>query len=828
MSQSTLAVRKVAVLGAGVMGAQIAAHFANCNVPVLLFELAAQGAEPNANVLKAIENLHKLEPSPLSVPSKATLIEPANYDQQLPLLGECDLVIEAIAERPDLKKSLYEKVAPHLAEHAVFATNTSGLSINALAQTLPESMRARFCGVHFFNPPRYMYLVELIPCTHTDPQVLDRLEPFLVTTLGKGVIRAKDTPNFIANRVGVFSIIALAHHTQRLKLGFDVVDALTGPLIGRPKSATYRTLDVVGLDTLSHIIAGVRQNLTGDPWYRYFDLPDWYGHLIEQGAFGQKAGAGVYRKEGKEILVLDRETRSYRPARQEADPQVAEIARIRNPGERLQKLKESDNPQAQLLWCSLRDTLHYCAYHLAEIADNARDVDLAMRWGYGWSEGPFEIWQAASWQQVARWISEEIAAGKAMANVPLPAWAAQSGRNAVHAPDGSFNPHTNSLQPRSLLPVYRRQLFPDALVGESRSYGQTVFETDAVRMWHTGDDIGILSFKSKMHAIGEDVLDGVMQAIEEAERSYKGLIIWQTEPPFSVGANLSGPSARPKSDSKPSAFAGMMKKFRREAQAAVLKAARKLNVADVVMAGRLEKIEGVVEQFQAATQAWKYSLVPTVAAVEGLALGGGCEFTMHSARAVANLESYIGLVEAGVGLLPAGGGCKELALRIAADAKGGDLFPFLRIYFQNVATAAVGKSAEHARELGFLRVTDRIVQNRSELLYVAKCEVNEMVEAGYRPPLHARDIPVSGRSALATLKAHLANLLAGGYISEHDFLVAGKIAYVICGGDVEAGSLVDERWLLDLERACFMELLATEKTQARIEYTLKTGKPLRN
>jgi 3-hydroxyacyl-CoA dehydrogenase len=352
-----------------------------------------------------------------------------------------------------------------------------------------------------------------------------------------------------------------------------------------------------------------------------------------------------------------------------------------------------------------------------------------------------------------------------MANVPLPAWAAQSGRNAVHAPEGSYNPHTNSLQPRSQLPVYRRQLFPDRLVGESQSYGHTVFETDAVRMWHTGDDIGIVSFKSKMHAIGEDVLDGVMQAIEEAERNYKGLVIWQTEPPFSVGANLSGPSARPRSDAKPSAFAGMMKKFRREAESAVLKAARRLNVADVVMAGRLEKIEGVVEQFQVATQAWKYSLVPTVAAVEGLALGGGCEFTMHAARAVASQESYIGLVEAGVGLLPAGGGCKELVLRIARDAKGGDLFPFLRIYFQNVAMAAVGKSAENARELGYLQSTDRIVPNRAELLYVAKCEVNEMLEAGYRPPLPRADIPVAGRSALATLKAHLANMLAGGYIS---------------------------------------------------------------
>jgi 3-hydroxyacyl-CoA dehydrogenase len=472
--------------------------------------------------------------------------------------------------------------------------------------------------------------------------------------------------------------------------------------------------------------------------------------------------------------------------------------------------------------------LHYCAYHLAEIADNARDLDLAVRWGFGWNQGPFEIWQAAGWARMAGWIQEDIGAGRSMAPMPLPAWALEPGRTGVHEAGGSYSPAGKRLQPRPALPVYRRQPFPDRLVGESTEYGRTVFETDAVRMWTTGDDIGVLSFKSKMHTIGEDVLDGIGQAIDEAERGFRGLIIWQTEPPFSLGANLQGPSAKPKSDQKPSGFAKMMKGFRREAESMVLKAARKLNVADALMAGRLEKIEGVVAQFQATTQAWKYAMVPTVAAVEGMALGGGCEFIMHSARAVAALESYIGLVEAGVGLLPAGGGCKELALRAAQDAKGGDVFPFLRQYFQNVAMAEVARSAEQAREMNYLKPTDRIVMNRLELLHVAKSEVVALSEAGYRPPLRACQIPVAGRSAIATIKAHLANMLAGQYISEHDFLVASKIAYVMCGGDVEAGSLVDEQWFLELERQCFMELLATEKTQARIEHTLKTGKPLRN
>jgi 3-hydroxyacyl-CoA dehydrogenase len=824
-----LTVRKAAVLGAGVMGAQIAAHLVNANVEVILFELAAKEGPASGNVFKAIENLKKLEPAPLSSASEAAYIDAGNYDQDLEKLRECDLVIEAIAERLDLKKSLYDRVAPYLSADAVFASNTSGLSIQSLAQALPEAVRERFCGVHFFNPPRYMTLVELIPAAETSAAVLDGLETFLTTALGKGVIRAKDTPNFIANRVGVFSILAAFHHTRALGLGFDLVDTLTGPLIGRPKSATYRTADVVGLDTLAHVIDTMKATLPADPWHQYFDAPDWYKALLQKGALGQKTNnTGVYRKVGKDIQVLDLSSRDYRPSGGEAAPEVVEILKIKDIAERFQRLRASEHPQAKFLWAAFRDMLHYCAFHLVEIADNARDLDFAVRWGFGWNQGPFEIWQAAGWQRVAGWIQADIAAGRTMASAPLPAWVLEKDRVGVHTPQGSFSPARNLIKARSALPVYRRQPFPERLVGEPVVYGHTVFETDAVRMWHTGDDIAIVSFKSKMHTIGEDVLDGMMQAIDEAERGFKGLLIWQTEPPFSLGANLSGPSSKPAGEAKPSAFGKMMKKFRREAESAVLKAARKLNVADALMAGRLEKVERIVAQFQTTTQAWKYAMVPTVAAVDGMALGGGCEFIMHSARAAATLESYIGLVEAGVGLLPAGGGCKELALRAAADAKGGDLFPFLRRYFENVAKAEVGRSAEQARELHYLKPGDRIVMNRAELLYAAKAEVNGLAEAGYRPPLHARNVPVGGRTAIATLKVGLTNLLEGQYISEHDFLVSSKIAEVLCGGDVEPGSLVDESWLLELERSCFMELLATEKTQARIEHTLKTGKPLRN
>jgi 3-hydroxyacyl-CoA dehydrogenase len=819
-------VRKAAVLGAGVMGAQIAAHLVNANVPVVLFELPAKDGDPDATVRKAIDHLGKIEPAPLAMAGKAACIEAANYDHDLDQLQNCDLVIEAISERMDWKTALYEKVVPHLGERTIFASNTSGLSINQLSQALPENVRARFCGVHFFNPPRYMHLVELIADSRTDAAILDALEKFLVTTLGKGVIRAKDTPNFIANRVGVFAMLAAVHHAQQFGLGFDEVDAITGPSIGRPKSATFRTADVVGLDTFAHVVNTMKDTLPDDPWHRYYTVPAWLQGLIDQGALGQKTRCGVYQKVGKEIRVLDLGQNDYRPASGTADEGVAAILKNRDAAQRFVQLHASDRPQAQFLWAIFRDTFHYCAVHLTQIADNARDLDFAIRWGFGWNQGPFELWQAAGWQQIAHWIADDIAAGKTMSDAPLPEWAIAGDRSGVHTAAGSYAPADDSYRPRSALPVYRRQLFPDRLLGAPVQYGETVFESDAVRAWHTGDDVLILSFKSKMHAIGDEVLDGVLQAIEVAERGYAGLVIWQTEPPFSVGANLKKtPSG---SAAKSSALAHAFHKFRRATESAVLKAARSLNVADALMAGRLEAVERLVAQFQVTTQALRYSMVPTVAAVDGLALGGGCEFIMHCDRAVATLESYIGLVEAGVGLLPAGGGCKEMALRAAAEAKGGNVFPFLQKRFKTVAMAEVARSAEQAKEFGYLRTADRVVMNRFELLGIAKAEARMLADAAYRPPLRPARVMVAGRSAISTIKAYMVNLREGGYISEHDYLIGEKSAIVMCGGDVEPGSTVDEQWFLDLERQHFIELLATEKTQARIEHTLKTGKPLRN
>ena len=791
MSDTKFVVRRAAVLGAGVMGAQIAAHLIDARVPTILFDLPAKEGDRSGIVRKAIDGLKKLQPSPLAGRETAAFLQAANYEEHLARLADCDLVIEAIAERMDWKTDLYRKIAPHLGPRTIFVSNTSGLSINDLAAGLPRELRPRFCGVHFFNPPRYMRLVEIIPCKESLPAVLDDLERFLVTTLGKGVVRAKDTPNFVANRVGVFSMLATIANAAKSGIRFDVVDDLTGPRLGRPKSATFRTADVVGLDTFAHVVKTMQDGLRQDPWHDLFQSPPWLTQLIAAGALGAKTQSGIYQKKGKALRVLDPASGQHVEAGTEADPSVIEILKVRDPAEKLRRLRTADHPQAQFLWACFRDTFHYIAYHLKDIAHCARDVDLAMRWGFGWKLGPFETWQAAGWSQVAGWIEEDIAAGKALANVPLPAWAREAGRKGVHSPQGSYDAAGNALVRPSTLDVYARQLWPDTVLGEGREeLGETVYENAGVRAFTTGDDVLVVSFKSKAHSISPEVLEGLNGAIDIAEERFKGLVIWQSEAPFSVGANLE--SLRPQLE-----------------------------------AGNWQAIEAIIALFQKTSMHLRYSRIPTVAATQGYVFGGGCEFVMHCDRVVAALESYVGLVEAGVGLLPAGGGCKEFALRAARESKG-DLFASLKDYYMMVATARAATSAIEAQELGFLRASDIVLFNPAELLHVAKQQALALNDAGYRPPLPGRRLAVAGRSGAASIKGLLVNMLEGHFISLYDFEIGSRIAEVMTGGDVEPGTEVDEEWLLTLERRHFLALLKNPKTQERIVHTLATGKPLRN
>ena len=792
-------VRQVAVLGAGVMGAQIAAHLVNVRVPVVLFDLPAKEGPKSAIALKAIENLKKLKPAPLGLAAEGARIRAANYEDDLALLAECDLVIEAIAERLDWKHALYEKIAPHIAPHAILASNTSGLSITALSEPLPEALKPRFCGIHFFNPPRYMQLVELIPTPTTEARYLDQLETFATTTLGKGVVRAKDTPNFIANRVGIAGMLSTMREAEQFGLSYDLVDDLTGKKLGRASSGTFRTADVVGLDTMAHVIRTMQEQLGpdrgNDPFHASYATPPVLAKLIAQGALGQKAGAGFYKKVGRDIQRLDPVKGEYVASGAKAEPVIDRILK-KAPAERLKLLRESTNPQAQFLWAILRNAFHYAAVHLGAIADSAREVDLAMRWGFGMQQGPFELWQAAGWQQVAGWVKEDIDAGKALSSAPLPDWVFD-GRSGVHTPEGSWSAAQGTYLARPALPVYQRQHFPETVVGENAvpalKSGTEVFRNEEVRVWTLDGEVLIASIDCKLHLISPTVTAGLLKAVELAEASYQGLVIWSPDDVFSAGANLEA----------------LMPVFMKAGAKGIAPEEKKLQ--DLMLRVR-------------------YASVPVVAAMRGLALGGGCELAVHCARRVAAMESYVGLVEVGVGLIPGGGGLAYIARRAAekaATAPGTDLLPFLKDAFQAAAMATVGTSALESRQLGYLQDADVIVAHKDELLHVALGQARALADAGYRPPQKSL-IPVAGRSAIATIRASLVGMRDGGFISQHDYHIAGLIAEVVCGGEVDAGTVVTEEYLMALERQRFCALLEHPKTQERIMGMLQTGKPVRN
>ena len=809
---SRFQVKKVAVLGAGVMGAQIAAHLVNVKVQVVLFDLPAKEGPKNGIVTKAVEGLKKLKPAPLGVPEDAALIGQANYEEHLEALRGCDLIIEAIAERMDWKLDLYKKIAPYVSEGAIIASNTSGLSITKLSEALPENIKPRFCGIHFFNPPRYMQLVELINTPTTQPVVLDQLEAFVTSALGKGVVRAHDTPNFIANRVGIAGMLGVMKQVENFGLSYDVVDDLTGKKLGRASSGTFRTADVVGLDTMAHVIKTLQDNLneTSDPFYGNFGTPPVLKALIEAGALGQKAGAGFYKKVGRDILRFDADAKDYMPGGGKADEVFGRM--LKKPAaERLKLLRNAQGKQGQFLWAVLRDGFHYAAIHLESIAESARDIDFAMRWGFGLKQGPFELWQEAGWLEVAKMVQEDIDAGKALCKAPLPAWVfngpvaqANGGKGGVHTPEGSWSASAQKFIARRTLPVYEKQHFPEDVLGSEGpkfdTAGKTLHEDDAIRLWTldgdaraAGSGVVIASIKTKMHTLSMDVMAGLEKAVELAEADYQGVVIWSGDEPFCAGADLQG----------------MLPAF---------------------MSGGVALLDEAMSEMQRVMLRLRYANVPVISAIRGLALGGGCELAIHSSKRVVAMESYIGLVEVGVGLVPGAGGLTYIARRAAenmANSASKDLLPFVTEGFTAAAMAKVGTSAIESRKLGYLLDSDIIVPHKDELLFVAINEAKSMALSGYRAP-HKRLFPVAGRNGKATIQGQLINMRDGGFISAHDFYIASLIAGVVTGGDVDTGTLVSEEYLMTLERHAFCGLLTMAKTQERIMGMLSTGKPVRN
>ncbi len=788
---ATARIERAAVLGAGVMGAAIAAHLANVGIPTLLLDIPAhEGPDRDAPARAGLKRATKSKPAAFSCARARSLIEVGNLEDDLPRLAECDWVIEAIIEDLAIKEGLYRAVAPHLGPRAILSSNTSGLSVRALSDALPASVRPRFLVTHFFNPPRYLELLELVRGPETADDVVARIEDVGARVLGKGVVHAKDTPNFIANRVGCFGMFHALKVMEDGGYTIAEVDKLTGKAIGRPKSATFRTADIVGLDTLAHVTGNLFDRLTDDPECALFDPPQFMKDLIADGRLGAKTGAGFYKKcktadGGREIRMVDPATLEYVPQGKVMFPSLERAKTEDDVQRRLAGLVRAEDRAGEFLWKTLSATLRYAAACIPEIADDVAGVDDALRWGFGWELGPFEIWDAIGF----RWACERMA-GEGAVLPPLASALYESGAEGFYRRDSD---QTASLTGDGTFAI--RCAAPEHLVlADVKAAGGVVFESPDAALIDLGDGVACLEFTTKMNTIGPGVIDMLERAVDEVEANWRGLVLGNDGAQFSVGANL-------------------------------------LLVLSELDDDNLEDVEWMVERFQQINQRLRLSRRPVVAAPHGLALGGGCELTLGADAACAALETYIGLVEVGAGLVPAGGGCMEFVRRIdeAAPADPStDLFPYVRRAFEIVGMGKVATSGHEAVEMGFLRPTDRVTISRRRLLHDAKNLVLSMDRAGYAPPRERTDIRVVGEPGLAALRVGMNQMLRAGWISEYDRFVGDKLAWVLCGGEVSASSRVSEAYLHDLEKEAFMSLCAEGKTQDRMEHLLKTGKPLRN
>ncbi len=787
-------IKKVAILGSGVMGSRIACHFAGIGVQVLLLDMLAKGAETstkpaerNKLVNDALQAAIKSNPSPVFTKEVIKRIITGNFEDNLKEIAHCDWIIEVVVERLDIKQQLYQKVEQFRKPGTLITSNTSGIPIHLMAEGRSEDFKKHFCGSHFFNPPRYLRLLEIIPTPHTSREVVDFLLHYGDLFLGKTTVLCKDTPAFIANRIGVFGIMSIFHIMDQMQLGIDEIDALTGPLIGRPKSATFRTADVVGIDTLVKVARGVAENCPADEARAVFNIPAWLDTMVTNNWLGDKTGQGFFKKVqsagSKEILTLNLQTMEYGPRVKSRFASLDAAKPIDDLKQRLAMLVAAPDKAGEFYRAFHYSLFSYISFRIPEISDELYRLDDAMKAGFGWEIGAFESWDVLG-------VAKTVAAMKAAGHQPAP-WIEEmlaGGATSFYKVENGKRLYYD-VKSKTYQPLPGGESF--LILNNHRD--QLVWKNSACRLYDIGDGVAGFEWSSKMNSIGGEVLEGLNKAIGIAEEKFKGLVIANESANFSAGANV-----------------GM--------------------IFMLAIEQEYDELDMAIRLFQNSMMRVRYSAVPVVTAPHGLTLGGGCEMNLHADKVCAAAETYIGLVELGVGLIPGGGGTKEFALRAADEMHEDEPETItLKNRFFNVATAKVATSAFEAFEMGILRKGhDEVVMNASRRINEAKKSVIEAYEQGYITPVQRKDIKVLGRSVLGALYAGINGMWRGNYATDHDVVVAKKLAYVMCGGDLSEQSLVSEQYLLDLEREAFLSLCGEKKTLERIQSVLKTGKPIRN
>ena len=795
-------ITKVAVIGSGIMGSGIASHLAGIGLEVLLLDIAPKELLPeeeglslehpkvkNRIVNQALSKSLKSKPSPIYHQGFASRIQTGNLDDDLHKIKSVDWIIEVVVERLDIKKQVFEAIEKHRTPGTLISSNTSGIPIGLMSEGRSDDFQQYFCGTHFFNPARYLRLLEIIPGPKTKPEVLSFFEDFGTRFLGKRVVVAQDTPAFIGNRIGIFSIQSLFHSVSTLGLTVEEVDKLTGPVIGRPKSATFRTVDVVGLDTLVHVANGIKEHCPQDERHELFSLPSFVTDMMSKNRLGAKTGEGFYKKTKKpdgssEILTLDLNTLTYRPQQKAKFETLEKTKSISEVEDRFRVLCDGTDKAGEFYRSVFGDLFAYVAHRVGEITDRIYKIDDAMKAGFGWQHGPFEIWTALG-------LEKGIELAKAKGH-ELPEWVTalhQNGATGFYALDQQHTTYYNQ-DAKTFERIPGRDAF---IILDNTRKTNSVYKNPDFELLDLGDGIVCAEFRSKMNTIGAEVLTGLNKAVEIAENQFEGLVVGNQGANFSVGANL-----------------GM--------------------IFMLAVEQEYDELHMAIKYFQDTMMRMRYSKIPVIAAPHGMTLGGGCELSLHADRVVAAAETYIGLVEFGVGVIPGGGGSKEMALRAADTFKKGDLeLNALREYFLTIAMAKVSTSAYEAYDLGILQKgKDIVVTNSDQQLATAKAYARIMADQGYTQPIQKTDIKVLGRQALGAFLVGTDSMVAGNYISEYDRKMADKLAYVMSGGDLSASTTVSEQYLLDIEREAFLSLCGERKTLERIQHMLKTGKPLRN